>query len=133
MTRQQPEQPPHNSGMSAKQAQARIKINHLLESAGWRFFDSIAGKANIALEPNVKLSQNQIDALGNDFEPSSNGNWHYSWDLNQGKLIPRMEAKIKTAVDRVRGYMILLPLRAVAYAQPIGLMVWRIRLFRSAS
>ena len=59
--------------MSHKEAQARIKINHLLESAGWRFFDSEAGKANVVLEPNVKLTQSQIDALGNDFETSSNG------------------------------------------------------------
>jgi len=34
-----------------KEAQARIKINQLLEAAGWRFFDSQAGTANIALEP----------------------------------------------------------------------------------
>ncbi len=37
--------------MSHKEAQARIKINKLLEAAGWRFFDSEAGKANVALEP----------------------------------------------------------------------------------
>jgi hypothetical protein len=34
-----------------KEAHARIKINKLLEAAGWRFFDSPQGKANIALEP----------------------------------------------------------------------------------
>lgn len=39
--------------MSQKEAQARIKINKLLEAAGWRFFDEIAGRANVALEPNV--------------------------------------------------------------------------------
>ena len=59
-----------------KEAQARIKINKLLEAAGWRFFDSAEGKANIALEPNVKLSHGQVDAmdeLGNDFETTSKG------------------------------------------------------------
>jgi len=35
--------------VAAKEAQARIKINRLLEVAGWRFFDDEAGKANIAL------------------------------------------------------------------------------------
>ncbi len=40
---------------NAKEAQARVKINKLLESAGWRFFDEAKGKANIALESNVKL------------------------------------------------------------------------------
>jgi type I restriction enzyme R subunit len=33
--------------MSAKEAQARIKINKLLEAAGWRFFDDAQSKANI--------------------------------------------------------------------------------------
>lgn len=56
-----------------KEAHARIKINKLLEAAGWRFFDSPEGQANIALEPNVKLTQAQVDALGNDFETTSHG------------------------------------------------------------
>ncbi|MDE2417590.1 MAG: DEAD/DEAH box helicase family protein [Burkholderiales bacterium] len=57
----------------SKEAQARIKINKLLESAGWRFFDDATGKANVVLEPNVKLTQAQVDAMGNDFEATSNG------------------------------------------------------------
>lgn len=57
----------------SKEAQARIKINRLLEMAGWRFFDDNQGKANIALEPNVKLTQAQVDAMGNDFEATSKG------------------------------------------------------------
>ena len=56
-----------------KEAQARIKINNLLEAAGWRFFDTAAGKANIALEQNVKLTQSQVDAMGSDFETTSQG------------------------------------------------------------
>jgi type I restriction enzyme R subunit len=59
--------------MSAKEAKSRIKINKLLEDSGWRFFDSQEGRANIALEPNVKLTQTQVDAWGNDFETSSSG------------------------------------------------------------
>lgn len=57
----------------SKEAQARIKINKLLEAAGWRFFDDPQGKANITLEPNVKLTQAQVDAMGNDFETTSKG------------------------------------------------------------
>jgi type I restriction enzyme R subunit len=57
----------------SKEAQARIKINKLLESSGWRFFDSNEGKSNIALEPNVKLTHAKVDAMGNDFEATSNG------------------------------------------------------------
>lgn len=58
---------------NAKEAQARIKINKLLETAGWRFFDDAKGKANVALEPNVKLNQNQINDLGDNFESTKNG------------------------------------------------------------
>ena len=42
---------------NSKEAKARLKINKLLEEAGWRFFDDEKGQANIQLEPNVKLSQ----------------------------------------------------------------------------
>ncbi|EGX6952350.1 DEAD/DEAH box helicase family protein [Aeromonas hydrophila] len=58
---------------TAKEAQARIKINKLLESAGWRFFDDTKGKANIALEPNVKLRLDQVNDLGENFETTKNG------------------------------------------------------------
>jgi type I restriction enzyme R subunit len=49
--------------MSSNEAQARIKINKLLESSGWRFEDTIEGKANIQLESGVKFSD-----LGDDLE-----------------------------------------------------------------
>lgn len=56
-----------------KEAKARIKINKLLEEAGWRFFDNEKGQANISLEPNIKLTQKDIDAFGEDFESTKNG------------------------------------------------------------
>ena len=59
--------------MPAKEATARIKINRLLEAAGWRFFGDANGRANIALEPNVKLTQTRVDALGENFDGVSNG------------------------------------------------------------
>jgi type I restriction enzyme, R subunit len=40
-----------------KEASARIKINKLLESANWRFFDDENGPVNIQLEPNVKITK----------------------------------------------------------------------------
>ena len=58
---------------NSKEAKARIKINKLLENSGWRFFDSESGPANIQLESNVKIVENEIDAFGNDFETSKNG------------------------------------------------------------
>ncbi len=45
----------------------------LLEESGWRFFDHATGKANIVLEPKVKLTKAVIDALGANFEESSKG------------------------------------------------------------
>lgn len=58
---------------NSKEASARLKINKLLEQAGWRFFDDEKRQANIQLEPNVKISQKDIDAFGNDFESTKNG------------------------------------------------------------
>jgi len=57
----------------AKEAKARIKINKLLEEAGWRFFDDEKGPANILLENNVKITQKQFDDFGEDFEKTKNG------------------------------------------------------------
>lgn len=48
---------------NTKEAKARIKINKLLEDAGWRFFDDASGKANIQLESHIKF-----DDLGDDFD-----------------------------------------------------------------
>ena len=56
-----------------KEATARIKINHLLEAVGWRFFADGSAPANIQLEPNVTLKQQDLDALGEDFEKTKKG------------------------------------------------------------
>ena len=59
--------------MAQKEAHARVKINKLLEEAGWRFFDDKNGKANIALERNTKLTRKQFDEQGDNFEKIKNG------------------------------------------------------------
>ena len=56
-----------------KEATARIKINHLLDATGWRFFASGEGPANICLEPSVTIRTADLDALGDDFEKVSKG------------------------------------------------------------
>lgn len=48
---------------TSTEAKARIKINRLLEAAGWRFEDGPEGPANIQLEAGVKYSD-----LGDDLE-----------------------------------------------------------------
>lgn len=59
--------------MVEKEAKARIKINKLLEAAGWRFFDDENGPANIQLEPNIKIKEKDVDVFGEDFESVQNG------------------------------------------------------------
>lgn len=54
--------------MSDKEATARIKINKLLEVAGWRFFPEGSGPANIRLEPTVAIKAADLDSLGKNFE-----------------------------------------------------------------
>ena len=56
-----------------KEAAARIKINKLLENAGWRFFADANGPANIQLEPSVVLKTQDLDALGENFEKAAKG------------------------------------------------------------
>jgi hypothetical protein len=51
----------HKTMSKTNEAQARIKINSLLIESGWRFFDDQNIKANVVLEPNVKLTKTQID------------------------------------------------------------------------
>ncbi len=53
------------------EATARIKINKLLEAAGWHFFADGDSPANICLELNVTIRTSDLDALGNDFEKTS--------------------------------------------------------------
>jgi type I restriction enzyme R subunit len=59
--------------MSAKEATARIKINKLLEAAGWRFFSEGTAPANIRLEPSIAIQSVVLDALGADFEKVARG------------------------------------------------------------
>ena len=55
------------------EATARIKINKLLEAAGWRFFADGDKPANICLETGVTIKAPDLDSLGNDFEKTSPG------------------------------------------------------------
>ncbi len=59
--------------MANKEATARIKINKLLEAAGWRFFPQASAPANIRLEPSVTINSADLEALGENFEKTSKG------------------------------------------------------------
>ena len=61
---------------STREAKARIKINKLLEKAGWRFFDDVKNPskpANIQLEQGVKITPKDIDEQGDNFEKTNRG------------------------------------------------------------
>lgn len=51
-----------------KEAKARIKINKLLEQAGWRLIDTPEGSANVKLEGGIKFED-----LGENFENTRRG------------------------------------------------------------
>ncbi len=79
--------------MKAKEAKARIKINRLLEDAGWRFFDDENGPANIQLEPNVKMSGADLNGLGENFDKVKNGFVDFLLLDENGKPFIVLEAK----------------------------------------
>jgi type I restriction enzyme R subunit len=56
-----------------KEATARIKINKLLEAAGWRFFKEGNEPANICLELSVTIKSINLEALGDNFEKTGKG------------------------------------------------------------
>src|SRR5437764_3022892 len=76
-----------------KEAKARIKINTLLQEAGWRFFDDENGRANNVLENNVKINQKLIDAFGEDYEKTKNGYIDFLLLDDKGFPLVVLEAK----------------------------------------
>jgi type I restriction enzyme R subunit len=59
--------------MGNNEATARIKINKLLEAAGWRFFAEGDEPANICLEAGVRIKSSDLDEFGPNFERTSKG------------------------------------------------------------
>ena len=75
------------------EAEARIRINKLLETAGWRFFAQGDLPANIRLEPGVTIKQSDLDALGRDFERVSTGYVDFLLLDDRGFPLVVLEAK----------------------------------------
>ena len=88
--------------MGKKEALARIKINRLLEKAGWRFFDDENGSANIKLETNIKIKSQDLDLLGDNFEKTKNGFIDFLLCDEKGFPIIILEAK-KESLDPLVG------------------------------
>ena len=81
-----------------KEAKARIKINELLQRAGWRFFNNEKGEANIALEYGVKISEKDIDTLGHNFEKTKDGFIDFMLLDEKGFPFVILEASPKTKI-----------------------------------
>lgn len=83
--------------MAAKEAQARIKINKLLETAGWRFLPEDGQPANILLEPNVKITPHDLESLGENFQHARNGYVDFLLLDDKGFPLVVLEAKAEDA------------------------------------
>lgn len=79
--------------MSNKEAAARIKINNLLDSAGWLFFPDGSNPANVRLEPNITIKTSDLDELGHNFEKTKKGFVDFLLLDNKGFPIIVLEAK----------------------------------------
>ncbi len=79
--------------MSAKEAKSRLKINKLLEEAGWRFFEKDGKPANVQVELNVKMSKKQVDDMGENFDKVTNGFVDFLLLDNNGHPFVVLEAK----------------------------------------
>ena len=75
------------------EATARIRINAMLEKAGWRFFPDAEGPPNVRLEQSVTLKPADLDALGNDFERTERGMADFLLLDDRGFPLVVLEAK----------------------------------------
>ena len=90
------------------EATARTRINDMLRSAGWRFFADEFGPANVQLEVGVRLTQSQLDGLGEEYE-NRGGRADYLLLDDHGKPLVVLEAKgtgvaLLTAKEQARDY-----------------------------
>ena len=75
------------------EATARVRINSLLERAGWRFFPEGGKPANVRLEPSVEIKPGDLDDLGEDFEKTKNGRIDFLLLDSRGFPLLVLEAK----------------------------------------
>lgn len=95
-----------------KEALARIKINKKLEDAGWRFFPSEKGNANISLELKTKIESinaSDLDNIDENYTNERNGFADYILKDEYGKPLLVLEAKRSkihplTAKEQARDY-----------------------------
>jgi len=118
--------------MLNNEAHARIKINKLLEEAGWRFFDNHEGKANILLENHVKITQLEVDAWGNDYEKIKSGSLDFLLVDSNNKPICVLEAKKEklhplVAKEQARKYANTVDARFIILSNGIVHYLWDLK------
>ncbi|MGN6298500.1 MAG: DEAD/DEAH box helicase family protein [Ginsengibacter sp.] len=114
------------------EAHARIKINQLLSEAGWRFFDSPKGPANILLENFVKISQHDIDEWGNDYEKIKGGSLDFLLLDSNHKPLCVLEAKKESlhplvAKEQARKYANTVGARFIILSNGIVHYLWDLK------
>jgi len=110
--------------MKQKEASARIRINKLLETSGWRFVDDENGRANVDLEPGVDITK-----VGDDFELISKGYIDYLMLDDRGFPVCVLEAKREqvhplSAKEQARDYAKSLNVRFVILSNGLSHYLW---------
>ncbi len=118
--------------MLQNEAHARIKINQLLEEAGWRFFDSSEGKANILLENRIKITQKEVDAWGNDYEKVKSGSLDFLLLNNNSSPVCVLEAKKESlhplvAKEQARKYANTVGVQFIILSNGIVHYLWNLK------
>jgi len=114
------------------EAHARIKINRLLAEAGWRFFDDDEGSANILLENHIKITQQEIDAWGDDYEKTKNGSIDFLLVDSNNKPYCVLEAKKESlhpmvAKEQARKYATTVGARFIILSNGVVHYLWDLK------
>ena len=113
------------------EAQARVHIDRMLESAGWRLFDADGSRANVQFEVGVPLTRQRIEGLGDDYQ-RSNGKADYLLLDGDSKPLAVLEAKstgvdILSAKEQAREYADSLGCHLVILSNGLQSYFWDLR------
>ncbi len=79
--------------MPDNEATARIRINQLLDKAGWRLLPENGLPENVQFELGVSIDRSELDAMGEDFESVSKGFVDFLLLDDLGRPLVVLEAK----------------------------------------
>ena len=116
--------------MTNNEAKARVKIDRLLEKAGWRLLDSKKGKANVGLEGNIEIKKSS--EYGKDFEKTVNGKADYLLYDAYNCVIAVLEAKSEKkdpldGKEQAREYAKAQKAPFVILSNGIGHYLWKLK------